>query len=133
MLSMYSMSSMSFHAIPRKEVFPAGAEENSLQNQEQGNRKRKQGWKCRLGWHPKKPIVRAWRPGPPPANSRGLVRFRPAARVWFHMGDQCRACGKRWRRRPPQELRGRSRRGPETVSERFDNGSFLSEPMETKA
>lgn len=35
MLSMYSMSSMSFHAIPRKEVFPASADENSLQNQEQ--------------------------------------------------------------------------------------------------
>ena len=98
MLSMYSMSSMSFHAIPRKEVFPADAEENSLQNLEQGSQRRKRGWKCRLGWHPKKPIIRAWRAGPMPDGCHGLIRVRPAARVWFHMGEQCRLCGRRWRR-----------------------------------
>ena len=55
-------------------------------------------WTCALGWHPRKPIVRSWRPGRLPDGCRGLIRVNPAARVCFHMGEQCRQCGKRWRR-----------------------------------
>lgn len=54
-------------------------------------------WTCALGWHPRKPIVRPWRPGPMPNGCRGLIRVNPATRVCFHMGEQCQLCGKRWR------------------------------------
>lgn len=56
---------------------------------------RRMAARCLMGWHDLKPVVRPWRPGPPPPGCRGLIRVRPTLRTCFHMDNVCRQCGER--------------------------------------